>query len=146
MRNVCKNISSRATGSFWRFCWNDSACTFFLLPLPNCFLRVCLPTLFAAVFFFSTTNNLWKFWHSKFQQISTYAFWGWDEIVTQEWNWSCPKILSKCTKTAPTLSTTGFIEWNLYLSWSNHLVTSFMLERNVGKFSKHQNETSDTDR
>ena len=32
---------------------------FFLLPLPNCFLRVCLPTLFAAVlkFFLPLTTS-----------------------------------------------------------------------------------------
>ena len=38
------------------------------------------------------------------------------------------------------------MEWNLSLSWSNHLVTSFRLEMNVGGFSEHQSKASDTDR
>ena len=49
MRNVCRNVFSQPTDLFCRFCWNDLACNLFLLPLPNCFLRVCLPILFAGV-------------------------------------------------------------------------------------------------
>ena len=55
-KNVWKNVFSRPTGLFCRFCWNESACPpytcgslLFLLPIPKCFLRVCLPTFFAAV-------------------------------------------------------------------------------------------------
>ena len=62
-----KKISYQPTVLFCWFCWIDSACTPFLLPLPICFLRVCLPTLFAAALkvflplttsaFFGATNS-----------------------------------------------------------------------------------------
>ena len=154
MRNVCENVSSRPTGLFCRFWWKESAQTPFpatsrppaapfiqLFPqsLSSNTLCSCLEILF-------TTNNLWNFWHSKFQQASTYAFFSWDDIFTQKWNCSSPNNLCKCTKSPSTLSTKTSLEWNLYCSWSNHLVTSFRLEMNVGSFSEHQNKTSDTNR
>ena len=94
----------------------------------------------------STTNNLCNFWHIKFQQVSAYAFCSWDDIFTQNWDWSSAKNLSKCIKSPSMLSTNTSIEWNLCLSWSNHLVLSFRLEMNVGGIFEHQNKTSDTDR
>ena len=103
-------------------------------------------SLCSCLEFLSTTNNLCNFWHSKFQQVSTYAFCSWHEIFTQKWNCSSPNNLCKCTESPCTLLTNTYLEWNLYLSWSNHLVTSFRLEINVGGFSEHQNKTSDTDR
>ena len=48
-RNVCRNASLWPAGLFCRLCCKDYASSFFLPPLPSCFLRVCLPTLFAAV-------------------------------------------------------------------------------------------------
>ena len=77
MRQICKNVSPRPTGLFCRFFWKDTEClpasrtqapfhlllsspiAPFLLPLPNCFIRVCLPTLFAAVlkFFLPLTTS-----------------------------------------------------------------------------------------
>ena len=48
-RIFCKNVSSRPTDLFCRFCWNDSARAPFLATTTQLFLRVCLPTLFAAV-------------------------------------------------------------------------------------------------
>ena len=137
MRNVCKNVSSRPTDLFCRFCWNDSARTPFsatclppvrklssvygsfppAAPFPQLFSRSlssqtfcsCLETL-------STNNNLCNFWHSKFQQVSTYAFCSWDHIFTEKWNCSSPNNLRKCTESPSTLLTNTSIEWNLYFS------------------------------
>ena len=112
------------------------------LPSPNCFLIVCLPTLFAAVliFFLPLTTSAIS------GTVNTYAFCSWDDIFTQKGNCSSPNNLSKCTQSSSTLSTNNSIEWNLYLSRSNHLVTSFRLQMNVGGFCEYQNKTTDTDR
>ena len=116
-------------------------------PSPSCFFQSLLShTLCSRLEILSTTNNLCDLWHSKFQQVSTYAFCSWNDIFTQKRNCSSPKNLCKSPKSPSTLSTNTAIVWNLYLSWSNHLVTSFRLEMNVAGFSKHQNKTSDTDR
>ena len=135
MRNVCKNVPSRPTGLFCRFCWNESACT----PLPATSLPPCrtpasrpptAPLPFTQLFSQSlsshtfcsfleilfTTNNLCDFWHSKFQQVSTYAFCSWDDLFTQKWNCSSPNNLCKCTESPSTLSTNTSIVWNLYFS------------------------------
>ena len=153
MRKVCKNVSPRPTDFFCSFCWNDSACT----PVP----ATCRPraapftqlfsqslsfhTLCSCLDILSTTNNLCNFWHIKFQQISTYAFCSWDDIITQKWKCSSPNNFCKCNESSSTLSTNTSMEWNLYLTWSNQLVMSFRLETNAGGFSEHQNKTSDTD-
>ena len=154
MKNFCKNVTSRPTGLFCRFCWNESACLSYAygsLPLPAAIPQLfsqCLTshTFCSCLEIPPTTNNLWNFWHSKFQQISTYAFCIWDDILTEKWNCSSPNNLCKCTESPSTMSTNTSIEWNLYFSWSNYLVTCFRLEMNVGSFSEHQNKTSDIDR
>ena len=154
MRNVCKIVSPRPTDLFCRFCWNDSACTPFLAtscppaaPFTQLFSQsLSSHTLCSCLDILSTNINFCSFWHSKFQQVSTYAFCSWDDIFTQKWNCSSPNNLCKCTESSLTLSTNTSIEWNLDLSWSNHLVTFFRLEMNFGGFSEHQNKTSDTDR
>ena len=154
MRNVCRNISLRLTDLFCRFCWNDSARTLFpatfrppAVPFTQLFSQsLSALTLCSCLEFLSITNNFWNFWHSKFQQVSTYAFCRWDGIFTQKWNCSSPKNLCKCTESPSTLSTITSIDWNLYFYWSNRLVTSFRLEMNVGSFSEHPTKTSDTDR
>ena len=169
MRNVCKNVSSRPTGLFSRFCWNDSPMFTACLPPVRKLPSDCAPyrpatrppaapfpftqfffqsslshTLCSRLEWLSTTNNLCDFWHSKLQYVSTYAFCCWDDIFTQKWNRSSPNNLCKSTKTPPPLSSYRSIVWNFYLSWSNHLVTSSRLEMNVGRLSKHQNKPSDT--
>ena len=138
MRNVCKNVSPRPTGLFCRFCWNDSARTPFPATTTQLFSQ-CLSShiLCRCLDILSTTNNLCNFWHSKCQQVSTYAFCSWDDIFTQNWTCSSPNNLCKCTESSSTLSTNTSIELNLYLSWSNQLVTSFRLEMSVGGFSEH---------
>ena len=105
-------------------------------------------TLCSCLEILLTNNNLCNFWHSKFQQVSTYAFCSFDDIITQKWNCSSPNNLFKCTESPSMLSTNTSLEWNLYSSWSNLevAITSFRLEMNVGGFSKHHNKTSDTDR
>ena len=154
MTNVCKNVSSQPTDLFCRFCWNDSVRTPFpatshppAAPLIQLFSQsLSSHTLCSCLDILSTTNNLCNFWHSKFQQVSTYAFCSWDDIFTQKWNCSSPNNLCKCTESSSTLSTNTSLEWNLYLSRSNHLVTSFRIKMNNGGFSEHQNKTGDTNR
>ena len=119
----------------------------FLLTLPNCFLRVCLPTLFAAVLKFFlplTTSAISGTANSNKSAPSLFA--ARTIFFTQKWNCCSPKNSCKCTESSSTLSTNTSIERNLYLSWSNHLVTSSRLEMNVGGFCEHQNKTTDTDR
>ena len=167
MRIVCKIVSSRPTHLFCRFCWNDTACLPPVRKLLSAYGSLQLPatcrppaahftqlfsrspsshTICSCPEIRSTTNNLCNFWHGKFQQVSTYAVCSWDDKFTQKWNCSSPNNLCKCTESPYTLSANASIELKLYLSWSNHLVTSFMLEMNVGSFSEHQKKTSDTDK
>ena len=85
MRNVCKNVSSRPTDLFCRFCWNDSARNLFPATTTQLFSQGRSSyTLCSCLEFLSTTNNLCNFWHSKFQQVSTYAFCSWDDIFYSE--------------------------------------------------------------
>ena len=147
MRNVCENVSSRLTDLCCRFWWNGSACS----PLPATTTKLFSRNLSYHTFCsclenLSTTNNLCIFWRSKLQQVSSHAFCSWDDKFTQKWNWNSPNNLCKCTDYPSTLLTITSTEWNLCLPWSNYLVTSFILEMNVGGFSEHQNKTSDTDR
>ena len=125
MRNVCKNVSPRPTDLFCRFCGNDTARTPFpasrppAAPFPFTQLfsqSLSSHTLCSCLEIFSTTNNLCNFWHSKIQQVSTYAFCSWDDIFTQKWNCSSPNNLCKCTESPSTLSTNTPIVWNLYSS------------------------------
>ena len=142
-----KKVASRLTALFCRFCWNDSARS----PFPATTTQLVPQSLWFHIFcscleVFSTNNNLYNFWRSKFQQVSTYAFCSWDNIFTQKWNCSSPNNLCKSTKSPDTLSSNTSVEWNLYLSSSYHFVTSFSLETNVGGVFEHQNKTSDTNR
>ena len=122
MRNVCKNVSSRATGLFCKLSWNDSAClpyAYGSLPLPATTTQLFSQslsshTLCSGLETLPTTNNLCNFWHRKFQQGSTYAFFSWDDIFTQKWNCSSPTNLCRFTESPSTLSTNTSIEWNPY--------------------------------
>ena len=119
----------------------------FLLPLLNCFLKVCLPTLFAAVLkFFPPLTTSAVSGTANSNKSAPTRFAAGTKCITQKWNCSSSNNLCKCTESTSRLSTNSSIVWNLYLSWSNHLVTSSRLEMNVGGFSEHQNKTSDTDR
>ena len=148
MRKICKNVSPRQTDLFCKLFWNDSACTPFPAdPFTQLFSQsLSSHTLCSCLEILSTTNNLCNFWQSKFQQVSTYAFCSWDDIFRQKWNCSSPNNMCKCTESPSTLSNNTSIVWTLYLSWSNHFVTSFRLEMKIGGFSEHQNKTSDTGR
>ena len=103
-------------------------------------------TLRSYLEIFSSTNKLCNFWRSQFQQVSTHALCSWGVIIPQKWNCGSAKNLCKCTESPSTLSTNTSTEWNLYVSLSNHLVTSFRLELNVRRFFEHQKRTSVTDR
>ena len=123
MRNVCEIVSSRPTGFFCRFCWNDSSPAVpHWLPFSSCyhyltvFSTSVFPHSLSCLEILSTTNNLCNFWHSKFQQVSTYAFCSRDDIFTQKWNCSSPNNLCKCTESPSMLSTDTSLEWKLYLS------------------------------
>ena len=147
MGKVCKKVSSRPTDLFCRFCCNDSACSPFPASTTQLFSQsLSSHTLCSCLEVLSITNNLCNFWHSKSQKVSIYAICSWDDIFTQKWNCSSPNNLCKWIETPSTLSTNTSIGWNLYFSWSNHLVLSFRLEINVGIFFEHQNKTSDTNR
>ena len=122
MRNVCKNVSSRPTDLFCRFCWNDPARTNFSatsLPyvrkLPSVYgsLPPAAPftqlfsqslsshTLCSCLEILSTTNSICSFWHSKFQQISTHAFCSWDDKFTQYWICGSPNNFESALKPRP---------------------------------------------
>ena len=137
MRNVCKKVFPRPIRLICRFCWNESDCLLPVRKLPSAYGSLPLPatgrppaapftqlfsqslsshTLCSCLEILSTTNNLCNFWHSKFQQVSTYAFCSWDETFTQKWNCSSPNNMCKCTETPSTLSTNTSTVWNLYLS------------------------------
>ena len=154
-RNVCENVSSLPTGLFSKFSSKDSSSSPFPAGQPPAapfsftqlfFKSLLSHTLCSQLERFSTTNNLSNLWCSKLQQVSTYAFCSWDDIFTQERNGSSPNNLSKSPKSHSPLSSNRFIVWKFYLSWSNHLVVEYVSEMKVGGFSKHQNNTSDTDR
>ena len=116
-RNVCKDVSSRPTDLFCRFCWNDSACSLLLATNTQLFPQsLSSHILCSCLEILSTTNKHCNFWRSKFQQVSTYAFCSWDDIFAQKWNCSSPNNLFECTESPSTLSTNTSIEWKLYLS------------------------------
>ena len=105
MRKFCKNVPSRPTSLFWRFCWNDSACSLFPAFTTQLFFQslysYTLCSFFESV---STTNNLCNFWRSKFQHVGTYVFCSWDELFTQKLNCGLPNNLCKCVESPLTLS------------------------------------------
>ena len=117
---------------------------FVLLPIPNCLLKICLPTFFAPVLKYFLTPTVCAFSGTADSNGLAPNRFDADTLPLRNiWNSCCPNNFSKCTLSLPTLSTNTSIEWNLYFSWSNHLVTSCRLEMNVGGFCKHQNKTSD---
>ena len=127
-------------------CRTLRAAFFFLLPPPNCFLRVCLPTLFAAVlkFFLPLTTSAIS-GRANSNKSAPRRSAGGTKFLRKIGNAVLPIICASAPNPRPQ-STNTSIEWNLYLSWSNHLVASFRLEMKVGSFSEHQNQTSETNR
>ena len=105
----------------------------FLL-LPKCFLSGGLPFLL-----------FYQLFHKKFLQLTISAVSAavksnhWEHTrfvagttVTQNWNRHSFNNFCKYTESFSTLSTKTFLEWNIYLSWSNLFVAYFLLVRNVG--------------
>ena len=116
---------------------------FFLLPLPNCFLSVCLPTLFAAVlkFFLPLTTSAISGAANSNKSVPTGSpvgtlYLGRTGTAVPPTTWANSPIPRTCIS----------VECNLYLSWSNHLITFFTLQMNVGDISKHQSKKIKTDR
>ena len=111
--------------SFSDSVWITLLAVLLLLPLPNCILRVCLRTPFAAVlkFFLPLTSSAISITANSNKSAPMHLAAGTIKF-TQKWNCSFPNNLCKCTESPSTLSTNTSTERNLYLSWSNHLVTS----------------------
>ena len=147
MKNVCKYAFLRPTGFSRRFGCNDPAWTPHPTSTTQLFFRVRLPTLSLAILTFFlpvTTSAISGTWNCN-KSVSTRLAAG-TKYFTQKGNCDSPNTLCSWTESPPKFSTNTSTEWNLHLSWSNHLVTCFRLEIEVGGFSKHQNKTSDTDR
>ena len=87
---------------------------FILLQFTTFFSEFVFPHCMQLFWNYFVTHNLCKFWRSKFQQVSTYAFRSRDDIFTQKWSCSSPDSLCKCTKSRSTLSTNTSLEWKLY--------------------------------
>ena len=92
----CKNVSSRPTGLFSRFCWNDSP--LFTTAAQLFFQSLLSHLLCSRLERFSTANNFSNLWCSKLQHVSTYAFCCWENIVTQKGNCCSPNNLWKSPK------------------------------------------------
>ena len=109
----------------------------FLLPLPNCYFRNCIPTLFAAflIFFYHQRHLQFPVSQIPTSQLPHISQLG--RYLTQNRNCGSPKNLCKCIKSPSTLSTSSSGELNFYLSWSNQLVTYFRLQTNAGGFWEH---------
>ena len=138
-------MSHRGGLVFCLFCWMDCACSLF----PATTIQLFSPsssshTFWSCLEVFSLFNNIYNFRQNELQQISAHAFCRWDDKFTQKGNCGSPNNFWMCTESRPTVLADTSEEWNLYLSWSNHLVTSFILEVDVWGFLKHQNKTSDT--
>ena len=117
------------------------------LPSPNCFLSVCLPTLFAAdtkAFLPLKTSptpgaaNTNMSAPMRFPTGTTFLRKNGIAVLPI----TCARAPKPLTLCLPHPS----ILWNFYLSRSNHLVVQYVLEMNVGHLSKQQNKASDTDR
>ena len=72
-----------------------------LLPLLNCFLKVCLPKLIAAVLNLFAATILSSFWSTKSQQIITHTFCGRDKIFTENQNRVSPIIFASAANPRP---------------------------------------------
>ena len=130
---------------FAEFAGTSLLAVIFLQSLSNFFLKVCPPTLFAAVFnFFCPLETSAISGAANSNKSAPRSFVAGTIFIRK--NASSPNYLCKCTEGPSTMSTNTFIQWNIYFSWNNHLVTSFRLELKVGGLFKHQNKTSDTDR
>ena len=100
----------------------------FLLPPRHCFLRVPLPTLFAAVLRFCYYLQPLQLLAQQFPTIQHLRVFQLGRSFYAKWNCNSPNSLTKCTESSSTLSTNTSGEWNLYLFWSNHLVTPFSVK------------------
>ena len=123
VKNVCKIVFLRPTGSSCRHCGKDySTCCFFSLPQHNRFLGVWPPTFFSAVLNFFlplTASGIWG--AANFNKSAVMRFAAGSTYLRKKWNWGSHKNLCQCTEPPFTLSTNTSAEWNLFLLWRNHL-------------------------
>ena len=105
---------------FCRFFWGDSACSLYPATTTQLFSES-LPShaLCSCFEILSTANTLCKFWRSRFQPASTYAFCIRDDLFMQKRNYSSLDKMCKCNKIPSRLSINTSIEWNLNLSSNN---------------------------
>ena len=143
-RNVCQNVSLRQTGLFSRFCWIHFS--LFTTVIQLFFQSLLSHTLRSRLERFYTANNLSNLWCSKLQHVSTDVFCRWDDKFTHKWNCSSPNKVCESPKYPSALCSNPSFVWIFYFSWSNQLVVPYVLEKNVGHLSKHQNEANDTGR
>ena len=117
----------------------------FLLPLQNCFFGVCLPTLFAAVLNFflllttsaiSGTANSTKTAFTRFAAETIY--------LCKKRIANLQKNLCKCTEPCPRYRPIQRYRMEYLIGLKQPSCNVFLLEVNVGAFSKHQNTTTDT--
>ena len=147
MRNVCKKVPSRLTCLFRRFCWKYSACS----PLPATTTQLIFQSLSSHIlccclnFFLPLTTSAIS-GEGKSNKLAPTRFAAGTICLRKNGIGVLPITCAMCTESPSTLSTNTSKAWNLYLSRSNHLVTSFRLEKSVEGLSEHQNEPSDTDR
>ena len=115
---------------------------FFLVPLPNCFLRVCVRSIFAAVRkLFLPLTTFDYFCHSKVQEVNTDACRNSDTFFTHKTIWVSPSNSRKCQEWLSRMSITISKE-----KTSNCLETIILkrlcsTEILVGGLSKHQHRT-----
>ena len=106
----------------------------FLLPLPNCLLRVCLATLFAAVlnFFLPLTTSAIAGTANSNKSAPTHVTAGTIYLCKMELQFS--QYFVQVHRIPVHVVDQYLYRMELYLPWSNDLVTTFRLEINVGGF------------
>ena len=135
MRNVCKNVPWRPTGLFCRFSL-EWLCLHF-------FTSYHYLIVFSEFIFLHSLQLSWNSFyqwrpmqflaqqipanqHRRVLQLGQY--------FSKYWSWSSTNNLCESAESSSTLSTNTSIEWILYLSWSNHLVTSLGYKRMLKAF------------
>ena len=119
----------------------------FLLPLPNCFLRVCLRTLFAAVlkFFLPLTTSA-NYGTANSNKSALKRFAAGTIYLRKNGIAVLPITCASAPSPRPRCRPLPLQKGISFSSRSNNLLTSFRLQMNVRCFPENQNKTSDTDR
>ena len=136
----------------WLVCFEDFVritllAVLFLLPVNNCFLRVCFPTLLAAVLkiFLPITTSAFVVAENSNKSAPT-RFAAGTIYLRKDGTAVLPITFASAPNTRSLCRPTTSPQWNLHSSWSNHLVTSFWWRIIVRRFSENQNKLSDNNR